>query len=98
MILLAQNDTGNRHPEGMAMPTELKNVLTWSEKIEQYDKIAKNLLARKSILAHILVETVEDFKDMSPKELRTSSRATFMSEPCRWSQAGQMRIFRMDLK
>ena len=35
----------------------------------QYDERAKRLLGHKSILAHILVDTVEEFKGMNPKDV-----------------------------
>lgn len=35
----------------------------------QYDASAKRLLGQKSILAHILVKTVDEFRGMNPKEV-----------------------------
>lgn len=35
----------------------------------QYDENAKKILAKKIFLAHILVQCVEDFQDMDPKEV-----------------------------
>ena len=35
----------------------------------QYDTSAKRLLGQKSILAHILVKTVDEFKGMNPKDV-----------------------------
>ena len=51
------------------MNTELKNVVTVIDKDAQYDESAKRLLGQKSILAHILVKTVEEFKGMNPKDV-----------------------------
>ena len=51
------------------MNTELKNTVKASDKKAQYDESAKRLLGQKSILAHILVKTVEDFKGMNPKDV-----------------------------
>ena len=51
------------------MNSELNNALTAAGQIAQYDASAKRLLGQKSILAHILVKTVEDFKGMNPKEV-----------------------------
>ena len=35
----------------------------------QYDASAKRLFGHKNILAHILVNAVDDFKDMNPKDV-----------------------------
>ena len=51
------------------MNTELKNVVIATDKDAQYDTSAKRLLGQKSILAHILVKTVDEFKDMNPKDV-----------------------------
>ena len=39
------------------------------KKKAQYDTSAKRLLGQKSILAHILVKTVDEFKEMNPKDV-----------------------------
>lgn len=44
------------------MDTEIKNAVNTSDKDAQYDDRAKRLLGNKSILAHILVKTVDEFK------------------------------------
>ena len=51
------------------MNTELKNAVKATDKDAQYDTSAKRLLGQKSILAHILVKTVDEFKGMNPKEV-----------------------------
>ncbi len=51
------------------MNTELKNAVKASDKKAQYDESAKRLLGQKSILAHILVNAVEGFKNMNPREV-----------------------------
>lgn len=51
------------------MNTEIKNTIKATDKDAQYDESAKRLLGQKSILAHILVKTVEEFKGMNPKEV-----------------------------
>ena len=51
------------------MDTELKNAVRATDKDAQYDESAKRLLGQKSILAHILVNTVDEFKGMNPKEV-----------------------------
>ncbi len=51
------------------MNTELKNAVKASDTKAQYDESAKRLLGQKSILAHILVKTVDEFKGMNPKEV-----------------------------
>lgn len=50
------------------MDTEVKNTISAEEQEAQYDASAKRLLSQKIILAHILVSTVDDFKNMTPKE------------------------------
>lgn len=51
------------------MNTEIKNaVLSAADKAE-YDQGAKRLLGQKIILAHILVNTVKEYKGMNPKEV-----------------------------
>ena len=47
------------------MNTELKNAVKATDKDAQYDTSAKRLLGQKSILAHILVKTVDEFKGMN---------------------------------
>lgn len=51
------------------MNTELKNAVQAADEKAQYDTSAKRLLGQKSILAHLLVKTVSEFKDMDPKEV-----------------------------
>ena len=51
------------------MNTELKNTITSTNKDAQYDASAKRLLGHKSILAHILVKTVDAFMEMAPKDI-----------------------------
>lgn len=51
------------------MDTELKNAVRATNEKAQYDESAKRLLGQKSILAHILVKTVDEFKGMKPKEV-----------------------------
>ena len=51
------------------MNTEIKNAITITEKDAMYDASAKRLLAQKSILAHILVAVVDEFKVMNPKDV-----------------------------
>jgi len=52
----------------MTVDTEIKNAVNTSDKDAQYDDRAKRLLGNKSILAHILVKTVDEFKGMDPKD------------------------------
>jgi hypothetical protein len=42
----------------------IKNALSAADEKAQYDERAKRLLAQKSILSHILVNTVDEFKGM----------------------------------
>lgn len=51
------------------MNTELKNAVTATDTKAQYDASAKRLLGQKNILAHILVKTVDEFKEMNPKDV-----------------------------
>lgn len=51
------------------MNTEIRNALKSANDKTQYDERAKRLLAQKSILAHILVNTVDEFKGMNPEEV-----------------------------
>ena len=51
------------------MNTELNNSIKATDKAAQYDASAKRLLGQKSILAHILVKTVDEFKGMNPKDV-----------------------------
>ena len=51
-----------------SMDTEMKNMVRASDKDAQYDEKAKRLLGHKYILAHILVNTVDEFKGMAPQE------------------------------
>ena len=51
------------------MNTELKNAVRATDKDAQYDTSAKRLLGQKSILAHILVKTVDEFRGMNPKDV-----------------------------
>ena len=50
------------------MDTEIKNAVNAADKDAQYDDRAKRLLGNKSILAHILVKTIDEFKGMDPKD------------------------------
>lgn len=51
------------------MNTEIRNALKSANDKTQYDERAKRLLAQKSILAHILVNTVDEFKGMNHEEV-----------------------------
>ena len=46
------------------MNAELKNAIKATDSKAEYDTSAKRLLGQKSILAHILVKTVDEFKGM----------------------------------
>ena len=52
-----------------SMDTEIKNMVRASDKDAQYDEKAKHLLGEKHILAYILVNTVDEFKGMNPKDV-----------------------------
>ena len=51
------------------MDTEIKNAVSAADQDAQYDDRAKRLLGNKTILAHILVKTVDEFRGMDPKEV-----------------------------
>lgn len=51
------------------MNTEIANAVNAAGDKAQYDTRVKRLLAQKSILAHILVKTVDEFKGMKPKDV-----------------------------
>ncbi|MCD8345339.1 MAG: Rpn family recombination-promoting nuclease/putative transposase, partial [Oscillospiraceae bacterium] len=60
--------------EASEMDMGLKNTLmmadmTTEEISTQYDTMAKIILARRSVLSHILKATVEDFRDTPPEEI-----------------------------
>ena len=49
--------------------TRIKKTIFTTDKEAQYDEKAKEILGQKSILAHILVKTVEEFKEMNPMDV-----------------------------
>lgn len=51
------------------MNTEMANAVNAAGDKAQYDTRVKRLLAQKSILAHILVKTVDEFKGMKPEDV-----------------------------
>lgn len=51
------------------MNTEIANAVNAAGDKAQYDTHVKRLLAQKSILAHILVKTVDEFKGMRPEDV-----------------------------
>ena len=53
------------------MHTEVYNAVTAADQGTQYDESAKRLLGQKSILAQILVRTVDEFKGMNPRYVET---------------------------
>lgn len=48
---------------------EIKKAVNAADMDAQYDEKAKRLLGNKIILAHILVEAVDEFRGMSPKDV-----------------------------
>lgn len=52
-----------------SMDAEVKNMVRASDEDAQYDEKAKRLLGHKYILAYILVNTVDEFKGMKPKDV-----------------------------
>ena len=51
------------------MNTDLANTVIASKEKTQYDMQVKKILSCKEILAHILVHTVDEFKDMDPDDV-----------------------------
>lgn len=51
------------------MDTEIKNALKAADKEAQYDEKAKRILGNKYILANIMICTIDEFKDMCPREV-----------------------------
>ena len=51
------------------MDASIKKTIQASDKESQYDEKAKKLLGHKIILAYILVNTVDEFRGMNPKEV-----------------------------
>lgn len=51
------------------MNTEITNAVSAARDKVQYDTRVKRILAQKHILAHILVKTVDEFKDMKPEDV-----------------------------
>ena len=60
------------------MNTEIKNAVNIAGDKAQYDENAKRLLGNKSILAHILTSTVEEFRGMNPADVE----GYIEGEPC----------------
>ena len=67
-----------KHPSkgGIPVNAELKNAIKATDSKAEYDTSAKRLLGQKSILAHILVKTVDEFKGMDPKKVVDSIEGT----------------------
>lgn len=57
------------HKRRSLVDTELKNAIKATDLKAQYDSSAKRLLGQKSILAHILVKTVDEFNGMNPRDV-----------------------------
>ena len=51
------------------MNTAITNRITAANDKAQYDEYAKQLIAQKIILAHILAKTVDEFRDMKPEDI-----------------------------
>ena len=51
--------------------TEMKNAVNSAGDKAQYDENAKRILGNKSILAHILAKTIDEFKGMKPEDIVT---------------------------
>lgn len=51
------------------MKNALPNEITIAKEKAQYDESVKKILSNKIILAHIIVKTIDEFKDMKPKDV-----------------------------
>ena len=51
------------------MNTEIKNAINAVNNSAQYDESAKRLLGNKEILAYILINTIDEFNGMNPKDV-----------------------------
>lgn len=51
------------------MNTGLKALVTTTDKNVQYDTYVKKIIARKSILAHILINTIDEFRGMKKEDV-----------------------------
>ena len=51
------------------MISELDKTINATVDKAQYDECAKRIISEKIVLAHILIYTVEEFKDMSPEDV-----------------------------
>ena len=49
--------------------SELDKTINATDDKAQYDECAKRIISEKIVLAHILIYTVEEFKDMSPEDV-----------------------------
>ena len=54
---------------GNNVNTVITNTVSASDKKAQYDERAKHLLSQKIILAHILVNTIDEFKGTKPEDV-----------------------------
>ena len=68
------------------MNTETKNAILITDKDAQYDERAKRLLGQKSILAHILVKTVDEFMGMNPKDVISYIEGEPLSTLFQWNR------------
>ena len=62
----------------VVLNSEIKNAVNIAGDKAQYDENAKRLLGNKSILAHILTSTVEEFRGMNPADVE----GHIEGEPC----------------
>ena len=53
----------------MYLTTEIKHLISATDKVQEYDENVKSILAHKIVLAHILAGTVEEFRKMKPEEI-----------------------------
>lgn len=71
---LVYNDIGEKSNvqckgRDVNLNTEITNAVNVAGDKAQYDTRVKRILAQKNILAHILVKTVDEFKDMTPEDV-----------------------------
>ena len=54
---------------GMYLTTEIKHLISATDKVQEYDENVKSILAHKIVLAHILAGAVKEFFQMKPEEI-----------------------------
>ena len=83
--------------EGNALNTEITNAVSAAGDKVQYDTRVKRILAQKNILAHILVKTVDEFKEAGPEDWTTLEKAVCHPSVLAIGEAGLDRLGPADI-